>query len=483
VATIIEMPKLSDTMSEGKILSWLKHEGDEVQAGEVLAEIESDKANMELPAYEAGFLRKVLVAEGASAPVGAAIAIVTEDASEDISGVLSRAQAGAGQKKAPEAKAEKTKPEKTKADKNGGGPEDAKRPAAAGERAPAAGAEDAPAAGRRPAAPPAQAPQPAMATASAGRTRAGAGTGGHEKVLASPLAFRMASELGLDLRSIRGTGPEGRIVKRDVEQALAASSGGVAADKNGGPRAPTARAPHARPLEPGAEPGSQEGHEDIELSSMRRIIADRLVESITTAPHYYVTMDVDMGPATRAREELNKIEGVDISLNDLIVKAVAAALVRHPGLNASWRGTTIRRFQSVDIGIAVALEEGLITPVVRACHMKSLGRISLETKDLVARAREKKLRPEEFKGGTFTVSNLGMFGVKHFTAIINPPEACILAVGGIEEVPVIQGGSVVPGRRMSMTLSSDHRVVDGAEAAKFLREVKSLLERPMSLAL
>jgi pyruvate dehydrogenase E2 component (dihydrolipoamide acetyltransferase) len=216
---------------------------------------------------------------------------------------------------------------------------------------------------------------------------------------------------------------------------------------------------------------------------MRRIIADRLVESTTTAPHYFVTIEVDMGPAVEAREELNQLDGVSLTLNDLIVKAVATALVRHPMLNASWRGTSIRRFKSVDIGVAVALEEGLITPVIRGCHSKSLGRIALETKDLIARAREKKLRPEEFKGGTFTISNLGMLGVKHFTAIINPPEACILAVGAIEEVPVVKDGAIVPGRRMSMTLSSDHRVVDGAEAAKFLREVKSLLERPMSLAL
>jgi pyruvate dehydrogenase E2 component (dihydrolipoamide acetyltransferase) len=281
----------------------------------------------------------------------------------------------------------------------------------------------------------------------------------------------MASELGLDLRSIPGSGPEGRVVKRDVEQALA-----------GSPRRAGAPAPRAGTVEaPGA--GDSEAYEDVPLSSMRRIIADRLVVSTTTAPHYFVTIEVDMAAAVRAREELNQVDGVAITLNDLVVKAVATALVRHPGLNASWRGDSIRRFKSVDIGVAVALEDGLITPVIRACHLKSLGRISAETRDLVARAREKKLRPEEFKGGTFTVSNLGMLGVKHFTAIINPPEACILAVGAVEEVPVVRDGTVVPGRRMSMTLSSDHRVVDGAEAAKFVREVKALLERPVSLAL
>jgi pyruvate dehydrogenase E2 component (dihydrolipoamide acetyltransferase) len=294
----------------------------------------------------------------------------------------------------------------------------------------------------------------------------------------------MAAELGLDLKEIRGSGPEGRIVKRDVEEASRRGGTRPAGEATSRP----AGAPKTGPLLKDFTPLAiaelpADDHEDVPVSSMRKVIASRLAESKFTAPHYYVTVEVDMRAADRAREELNQLAGLEVTYNDLVVKAAATALTRHPGVNASWQDEHIRRYSSVDIGIAVALPDGLITPVVRGCHLKTLGRISVEIKDLAERARTKKLAPEEFQGGTFTVSNMGMFGVKQFTAIINPPEAAILAVGAALDVPVVENGTIVPGRRMCLTLSADHRAVDGAQAALFLREVKLLLERPMALAL
>ncbi len=473
MAIPIEMPKLSDTMSEGKILSWKKSEGDAVLAGEVLAEIESDKANMEMEAYDSGYLRKIVVPEGRSAPVGAIIAVITAERDEDIAQILTRAMAPAG--KAALAGHE-------------------------GSQAPAA----APAAPWRPAAAAMSAAAPPPAAAAASRpaspaTNGGSGTAtrgrkGAGRVLASPLAFRMAAELGLDLTAIRGSGPAGRIVKRDVLDASGAGAQAARADAPLPAASPAAQAKAGTQTKAGVQLGAPfrppllapvppQSHEDIPVSSMRRIIGARLVESKTAAPHFYLTVEVDMKAVLRAREELNRITGVNVTYNDLVVKAVAACLLRHPGLNACWQGDFIRRYRSVDIGIAVALPDGLLTPVVRACHLKSLGAISEEIKDLVERAKTKKLTPDDYKGGTFTVSNLGMFGVKHFTAIINPPEACILAVSAVEEVPVVEGGAVVPGHRMSLTLSSDHRVVDGALAAQFMRDLKQVLETPVALAL
>jgi pyruvate dehydrogenase E2 component (dihydrolipoamide acetyltransferase) len=471
VAIIIEMPKLSDTMSEGKILSWKKKEGDQVSAGEVLAEIESDKANMEMEAYDAGYLRKQLVPEGGSAPVGAAIAIITEDPAEDIAGALQSAG--------------KAKPE--------GGHAPAKAPAEPAPRPAAEAARSEPA--KKTAPPPKEEPapkarpeprreaardgEPARPQPQPSRTAVDApGEGdGRGKIRASPLAFRMAAELGVDLRSVAGSGPHGRIIKRDIEKA--SRSPGAALQRGAAP----ADAPAAARQPAAAVERLPARAEDVPHSSMRRIIAERLTESVRTAPHYYVTMEVDMKAAVRAREDLNAIDGLDITYNDLVIKAAALALARHPDVNASWQGDFIRKHPTVDIGVAVALPEGLITPVVKECHRKSLGMISREVKDLVEKARAKKLAPGDYAGATFTISNLGMFGVKHFTAIINPPAACILAVGGIEEVPVVENGAIVPGRRMALTLSSDHRVVDGARAAEFLRDMKRLLEKPMSLAL
>lgn len=459
---IIEMPKLSDTMSEGKILSWRKKDGDPVEPGEVLAEIESDKANMEMEAHDAGYLRKRLVPEGSSAPVGTAIAIVTEDPDEDISQALPAPEKSDIGGHAPAPK----KPDAGAAPRPEPPPRKAPAPSPAREAASAVKPE--PARGGGPAGAP------------GGRKTAeapAAVTDGRGKIRASPLAFRMAAELGLDLRSIPGSGPHGRIVKRDIDEAYrtqgSAPVRGTASATGQAAGAPAPAAAAHLPLET----------EDIPLTAMRRIIAERLSESARTSPHYYVTMEVDMKPSVRARDDLNAIDGLEITYNDLIIKAAALALTRHPEVNSSWQGDSIRRHSSVDVAVAVALPEGLITPIVRSCHQKSLGMISREVKDLVERARAKKLTPDDYAGATFTISNLGMYGVKHFTAIINPPAACILAVGAIEEVPVVENGAIVPGRRMSLTLSSDHRVVDGARAAEFLREMKRLLEKPMSLAL
>ena len=458
MATTIEMPKLSDTMSEGKILSWKKREGDPVSAGEVLAEIESDKANMEMEAYDTGYLRKLLVPEGGSAPVGAPIAVVTEDPAEDIRALLDQLSA--------------VKPVTPgKARETGLGTIAAPPPRPAQTPGPLSIA----------AAPVAAAPQ----MQAAGQTKV--------KVIASPLALRMAAELGLDLRSIQGTGPEGRIVKRDIENA---PRGGVR--PAAGPTAvPVAAGEH--PLVPAPAPlppGTREAwglvrvevpqgaaYEDVPVSTMRKVIAERLSASKVAAPHFYVTVEIDMKAAVAAREHLNKLTGLNITFNDMVVKAVAVALTRHPAANASWQGDFVRYHRSADIAVAVSIPDGLITPVVRGCHLKGLAQISEEVKGLAERARQKKLNPEEYRGSTFTISNLGMLGVQEFTGIINPSEACLLAVGAVRNVPVVEGGAVLPGIRMAVTLSCDHRVIDGAQAALFLRDFKEILENPVSLAL
>lgn len=435
MAITIEMPKLSDTMSEGKVLSWKKSEGDAIEPGEILAEIESDKANMEMEAYDAGYVRKLLIPEGGAAPVGAPIAILTEEPDEDIADALEELKSGAQAAPAEPAPAEPAGPEP-----------------AAHAPAPAAAEAEAP---------------PAV---TAGEARPAG------RVLASPLALRMAAEYGLDLSTIEGSGPRGRVVKRDIEQALAAR----------GDAKPPSTMPAAAPAGASAPPASttaQAGYEDVPVSNMRKIIGARLTESKATAPHFYATMEIDMDAAVEARSRLNGFAGTSITFNDMVVKAVATALMRHPGVNASWQRDFIRYYSSADVGVAVSIPDGLITPVVRACHLKGLAKISEEIKTLAERAKQKKLAPDEYRGGTFTVTNLGMLGVSEFTGIINPPEACILAVGAVRSVPVVRDGAVVPGRQMKLTLSCDHRVVDGATAALFLKDIKEILENPLSLAL
>ena len=439
MAIVIEMPKLSDTMTEGKILSWVKSEGDELEPGEVLAEVESDKANMEIEAYDPGFLRKIVVPDGGSCPVGSAIAVITEEADEDIADLL--AQMASGGSAAPPASDPAPAPVASPTTNGNAGQLKA-------QAAPAGAATAVIAPPATPAAPPRM-------------------TDG--RILASPLALRMASEFGLDLRQIAGSGPDGRIVKRDIEQA-----------KRHGVAAPVAAAPPvslAGPIADGV------AYEDVPVSGMRRTIAQRLTESKVAAPHFYLTVEIDMKRAIAARTEMNELGDTKISYNDLVVKASAVALARNPAMNASWQGESIRFFKSIDIGVAVAIPDGLVTPVLRGCHLKGLSQISNEVRDFAQRAKDKKLSPDEYQGGSFTISNLGMFGVKSFTAIINPPQAAILAVSGIQEVPVVENGQVVPGHRMECTLSSDHRVVDGALAAQFMKDLKAILENPVSLAL
>jgi pyruvate dehydrogenase E2 component (dihydrolipoamide acetyltransferase) len=436
--TKVVLAKLSPTMEEGTIVKWSKKEGDPIKVGDVLAEIETDKANMEMEALGNGVLRKVLVAAGGKAPVGALIGVIA-DPGEDISAMLAEGAAAA-------AAAAALIP----------------APAApAGAPASAAAPAPAPPPAARPALV-APVPQPAAALAVA--------PGG--RVKSSPLARAIAAQRNVPLASVAGSGPAGRIVKRDVEGYLAAPPAPVSAG-----RAPAAPARPTVPV-PSVVPGTT-----IPLTNMRRTIAKRLSESAFTAPHFFVTVEIDMDAAVSLREQLQRAEDVKVSFNDLVLKACAKALTRFPTVNASWTGEAIQTHAEVHVGVAVSLAEGLITPVVRNADRKHVVEISREVKDLAARAREKKLKPEEFMGSTFTISNLGMFDVTEFTAIINPPESCILAVGAVRKVPVVKDDQLAIGHRMKVTLSSDHRVVDGALAAQFLAEVRRLLENPAGLLL
>lgn len=446
MATIIEMPKMSDTMDKGVVLAWRKQEGDRVKPGEVLADVETDKATMELETFDAGYLRKRLVEEGTGVPVGGAIGILTDKPDEDITELLAGLNAPVAAKKSP--KAPKSKP---------GTPKPAPAPASAASSA---------------AAPAAPAPAPAAALAPAGR-----------RLLISPLAARIAAELNVDLSRVRGTGPGGRIVKRDVERAAAGiptAAPSVPSPATSGPIAAVA------PSTPPPAPISAGGFEDVSVSSMRAVIANRLTLSKTTIPHYYVTLELQADALLQARKIINEMRGEvapKISINDLIIKACAVALKRHPALNSSFQGHTIRKYRAVDIGVAVALEDGLITPVIRRADQKGLETIAHEVRELAERARHKKLKPEEYTGGTFTITNLGMYGIQWFAAVINPPEAAILAVGAVEKKPVVRNEQIVVGHTLTLTLSADHRVVDGAQAAEFMRDLRSILENPAALAL
>lgn len=399
MATKMLMPKLSDTMEEGIILKWRKKEGESVKAGEVIADIQSDKADMEQEAYDTGVLLKVFPKEGEGVKVGAPLVIIGK-AGEDIAALLT----------------------------------DAAVKAAA----------------------PAAAPSAASVPVTAPASTPAAGT----RVKASPLAKRIAEENAIDIAAIAGSGPLGRVVKRDVESRL---GGAVPA------AAPTVTASAAS--------------REIPLSMMRRTIAKRLLESKTTIPHFYLTAEVSMKKAMEFRASLNNGGDVKISFNDLVVKAAAAALHQNPKANSSFAGDRIIEHGRVDVSIAVAVDEGLITPVLRNADRKGLAQISAETKELAAKARDGKLKPEEFTNGTFTVSNLGMYDVESFAAIINPPEGAILAVGSIRAVPVVENGQVVAGHTMKVTLSCDHRVIDGAVGAQFLQSFKRTLENPALLAL
>ena len=420
MATKVHMEALSPTMEEGQVVKWHKAEGDSVSQGEVLADIETDKATMELVARGKGILRKILTAEGQSAPVGEVIAVIGQEG-EDIGALVG---AGAAPKQAaPEQAGEEPREEEA---------EEAAPPAAAALRT----------------APP--------ATANGGRVKA------------SPLARRLAAEAGLELSRLQGSGPGGRIVKRDVEEAAE--------------RAP---AP-ARVGVPAPGAPTEKDYEEIPLSQMRKTIARRLAESIGPVPHYFLTIDLDMDRARQARARINALldeRGEKVSMNDLIIRAVAGALRQHPAVNSSWHGDRIRRWRRVHVGVAVAVEEGVITPVIRDADRKGVAEIASEVRELAGRARAKKLKPAKYTGATFSVSNLGMIGIHEFTAVINPPEAGILAVGQVEEHPVVMNGQVVVRPRMRATMSCDHRVIDGATGARFLQTLKAMLEEPAAILL
>jgi pyruvate dehydrogenase E2 component (dihydrolipoyllysine-residue acetyltransferase) len=442
--TKVVMPKLSDAMESGKIIKWLKKEGDRIQGGDILAEVETDKADVEMEAFGAGVLRKILVPAGETAAIGALIGVIAEPG-DDIAALVASAPAGGA-----------------------GAGSDAQKTPLRAELAPAPPAGEASAAPQasRPApvtpsaAPSAPVARPAAMISAPVAVPAGLGQGTHGgRVKASPLAKKIAAQTGVDLRLIQGSGPGGRIIRRDVEAAG------------------TSAAPAAMPA---AAAGAE--FEDLPLTQIRAAIARRMPLSKAPVPHFYVTSEVAMDHAWELREQLNALEGQPkLSVNDLVIRACALALLTHPGVNASLQGDAIRVFHRAHIGIAVALEDGLITPVLRDCHAKPLAQLAVEARDLVERARNRKLRAQELSGATFSISNLGMFDVTEFSAIINPPEGAILAVGSVRRVPVVDETGLGVGRRMMLTISCDHRVMDGAMGARFLQDVKRLLEEPLRL--
>ena len=463
--TKVVMPKLSEQMESGKIIKWLKKEGDRIQSGDILAEVETDKADVEMEAFGGGVLRKIMVSAGDKAPVGALIAVIAEEG-EDIKALVG--QAGGGTPAPAAASAAPTTAQPGMAERPAAVPPQPKsEDHAARSPAPSTGPESP--GPQRVQQAVAQAPMksegPEMAPRTPQDARTAQGDGG--RVKASPLARKIAAQSGVDLRLIQGSGPGGRIVRRDVEAAASA------------PAQPAAAAPALRPVTPSV---SGPEFEDVALSSMRATIAKRMPLSKAPVPHFYVTSEVAMDRASDLREELNALEGQPkISVNDLIIRACALTLLHHPGVNASFQGESIRVFRRVHMGIAVALDEGLITPVLRDAHAKSLAQIAVEARDLAERARQRKLRTQELSGATFSISNLGMFDVRDFSAIINPPEGAILAVGSVRKVPVVTEDGLGVGRRMAMTISCDHRVMDGAMGARFLQDVKRLLEEPLRL--
>ncbi len=485
MAQIIGLPKLSPTMEEGVLVRWTKKEGDKVAPGDLIAEVETDKANMDFNIEDDGVLLKLLVKEGETVKLGAPVAILGK-AGEDVTALVAEAATQGGSGSTASASAPK-----------GMGAEDSAN-APAAQKQPVQ-SEQKVAQGKSPAisgqkAAPAQAaqkqplqkqPQPAQGTPA----------GGSGKLLASPLAKTLAIELGIDLRNLQGTGPGGRIVERDVKAAAEGGSGG-----NG--QAPQAR--EASQDEPEGHEGAEQptqaiavrqarqivpdgdgDHTDVPASNMRKRIAARLTEAKRDVPHFYLMRTFDAAPMLAFRGRLNDLLGDKgkVSVNDLIVKAVALALRREPDCNASWEGEAIRKYHRVHVGIAVAIEDGLVTPVVRDADQKGIGSIAAEVRDLADRAKHKRLKGHEISGSTFTVSNLGMFNIERFTAILNPPEAGILAVGTVVDAPVVKDGQVVVGKRMTVTMSCDHRVIDGALGAKWLAAFVDLIEHPESLAL
>ena len=430
MASKVIMPKLSPTMEEGQIARWLKKEGDKVSMGEPLAEIDTDKATMEMQALANGVLRKILIGEGESAPLGQIIGVIGEP-DEDISSLLNEAPA----KASPQAVAEKP------------------QPTAETEPAPET-SETTPA------------EKPADTTS---------GNGASGRLIVSPLAARMAAEAGIDLRSLQGSGPGGRIIKKDIEEALTQKQPAPAASG----KQPTFRVIEGKQQ---ATIGGASAYRDEPASEIRRTIARRLVTSLGPVPHFFLTTEIEMDRAAEMRESIKSLDpDLKISINDVIIKVTAAALMQHPEVNASFQDKVVRYYEHADIGVAVAIEDGLITPVIRSADQKSLSHIASEVRQLAERARSRKLKPEEYTGASFSVSNLGMFGIDEFTAIINPPEGGILAIGAITPRPVVREGEIVVRQIMRVTMSCDHRIIDGATGARFLQTFKKILENPLYL--
>jgi pyruvate dehydrogenase E2 component (dihydrolipoyllysine-residue acetyltransferase) len=485
MATNILMPALSPTMTEGTLARWLKKEGDAVKAGDVIAEIETDKATMEVEAVDEGVLGKILVADGTEGvKVNDPIAVLVEEGEAVPDGGAAPAPAAAAKAPVPQG-AEAPEP----------GQSASQAPALEAVRA--AGGKVAGAA-EQPVAMPAAGSSPAggggaPAPRPNGHAAPAAGGAGGERVVASPLARRMAQQAGLDLSRVQGSGPGGRIVKSDVEAALARPAPAVAAQQPAPAPAAAAPAPAPAAARPPAAPApaavAAAPHTPVPNSTIRKVIARRLSESKQTIPHFYVSMDFELDALMKLRAELNAKSPKEgpaafrLSVNDLVIKAAAVALRRFPGVNAMWTDEAILQFHDVDVSVAVATPTGLITPIIRRADQKGLAAISNEMKDLAARAKANKLKPEEFQGGGFSISNMGMYGVREFSAIINPPQAGILAVAAGEQRPVVKDGQLAVATVMTCTLSVDHRVIDGALAAEFMQALKGIVEEPLSLML
>ncbi|MBG15600.1 MAG: pyruvate dehydrogenase complex dihydrolipoamide acetyltransferase [Crocinitomicaceae bacterium] len=420
MAEVVKMPKLSDTMTEGVVAEWHKKVGDSVESGDLLAEIETDKATMEFESFQDGVLLHIGVEKGNAAPVDSILAILGEKG-EDVTAIL-EAEASVEPQKEEQQEPQKEEPQKESP--------------------------------KQEIVPPAVEQPKVTASSSRPTSYPSASEVANGKIKASPLAKKLAGERNINLHLVTGTGEDGRIIKRDIDNYQGSGSSFVGV----------------------------ESYDDQPVSQMRKVIAQRLGESKFSAPHFYLSVSIDMENAISARKSINSsLSPVKISFNDLVIKAAAVSLKEHPQVNSSWLGDVIRYNNHVNIGVAVAVDEGLLVPVVRFADGKSLSQIGAEVKDFAQKAKDKKLQPEDWEGNTFTISNLGMFGIEDFTAIINPPDACILAVGGIQSIPVVKDGAVVPGNVMKVTLSCDHRVVDGVVGSMFLNTFKNYMENPVLL--
>ena len=425
MAEVILMPKLSDTMTEGVVAEWHKKVGDDVESGELLAEIETDKATMEFESFYDGKLLYIGIEQGQAAPVNNILAIIGEEG-EDIDKILADSKKGEEKEDSSESKEEAPEP----------------KPEEEEEEKPAADSN-------------------AQETTSAPTAQS---NGDGERIFASPLAKKLAKDKNIDLSNVNGSGENGRIVKRDIENYK-----------------PSDKLQNSAKNTAATGATLTESYTDTNISQMRKTIAKRLAESKFTAPHFYLTLDIDMDNAMTQRSAVNANEGMRVSFNDMVIKACAIALRKHPAVNSAWLGDKIRKYDHINIGVAVAVEDGLLVPVVRFADTKGLMTIGAEVREFAQKAKEKKLQPQDWEGNTFTISNLGMYNIEEFTAIINPPDSCILAIGAIKQVPVVKDGQVVPGNVMRVTLSCDHRVVDGVTGSEFLNTFKSYMENPMMM--